>query len=61
MVDSPRAVAPAARFSATAARNVHDTVLSEDGATSAAHRLGGPRDALLTDPPEYWQLRNTPF
>ena len=29
--------------------------------TSATHRLGGRRDALLVDPPEYWQLGNTPF
>jgi putative transposase len=34
---------------------------AETGATSAPHRLGGPRQALLTDPPEYWQLGNTPF
>jgi putative transposase len=31
------------------------------GATSAAHRTGDVRDALLTDPPEFWQLGNTPF
>jgi putative transposase len=31
------------------------------GLTSAAHRLGGARDARLVDPPEYWQLGNTPF
>ncbi len=29
--------------------------------TSAAHRLGLRRDAWLTDPPEFWQLGNTPF
>jgi putative transposase len=29
--------------------------------TSAAHRTGGPRDALITDPPAYWQIGNTPF
>lgn len=29
--------------------------------TSAAQRLGGPRDLELTDPPEYWRLGNTPF
>ena len=28
---------------------------------SAAHRLGRCRDASLVDPPEYWQLGNTPF
>lgn len=30
-------------------------------ATSSEHRLGGRRDDLLVDPPEYWQLGNTPF
>jgi len=29
--------------------------------SSAAHHLGLRRDALLIDPPEYWQLGNTPF
>ena len=29
--------------------------------SSAPHRLGVARDPLLTDPPEYWQLGNTPF
>ena len=29
--------------------------------SSAPHRLGVTRDPLLTDPPEYWQLGNTPF
>jgi len=28
---------------------------------SAAHRLGRQREPLLTDPPEYWRLGNTPF
>ncbi|MBZ8138561.1 transposase [Rubrivivax gelatinosus] len=28
--------------------------------SSAAHRLGG-RDPLVSDPPEFWQLGNTPF
>ena len=28
---------------------------------SAAHRIGGPRDPCLVDPPEYWELGNTPF
>ena len=31
------------------------------GWTSAAARTGGPRDGLLTDPPEWWALGNTPF
>ncbi|HSQ71929.1 MAG TPA: transposase, partial [Rubrivivax sp.] len=38
-----------------------DGAAAEPGATSAPHRSGGPRDALLSDPPEYWQLGNTPF
>jgi putative transposase len=29
--------------------------------TGAAHRSGGRRDPLLVDPPEFWQLGNTPF
>lgn len=28
---------------------------------SAPHRLGLKRDPLLSDPPEYWRLGNTPF
>lgn len=31
------------------------------GWSSAAHRLGLRRDRLVTDPPEYWALGNTPF
>lgn len=31
------------------------------GVSSSAHRLGGRRDDMLVDPPEYWQLGNTPF
>ena len=38
-----------------------DGASAETGVTSAAHRLGGSREALLVDPPEYWQLGNTPF
>jgi putative transposase len=34
---------------------------AEPGITSAAHRTGGVRNPLLNDPPEYWQLGNTPF
>ena len=29
--------------------------------SSAAHRLGRQREPMLTDPPEYWRLGNTPF
>jgi putative transposase len=36
--------------------------LSNDPAlTSASQRLGGTTDPLLIDPPEFWQLGNTPF
>lgn len=41
-----------------------DALLAVDassGPTSATHRAGGVGDTLLTDPPEYWQLGNTPF
>lgn len=31
------------------------------GVTSAAHRTGGARDTLISDPPAYWRLGNTPF
>ena len=31
------------------------------GHTSLAQRLGGQPDTLLTDPPEFWLLGNTPF
>lgn len=33
----------------------------EPGVTTAAQRLGAARDRLVTDPPEVWQLGNTPF
>jgi putative transposase len=33
----------------------------DSAASSAPHRLGLRRDPLLTDPPEFWQLGNTPF
>ena len=29
--------------------------------SSAPHRIGGRRDPAVVDPPEYWQLGNTPF
>ena len=39
--------------------------IEQDGepgaATSAAHHLGSCRDPLVTDPPAYWSLGNTPF
>lgn len=33
----------------------------QPGQTSAPHRTGGPREAALEDPAEFWQLGNTPF
>lgn len=38
-----------------------DGASAEPGVTSACHRCGGPRDAGLVDPEEYWSLGNTPF
>jgi putative transposase len=38
-----------------------DGLSQESGRTSGAHRVGGLRDPLLTDLPEFWQLGNTPF
>jgi putative transposase len=34
---------------------------AEPGVTSAGHRTEGRPDPTLADPPEYWQLGNTPF
>ncbi len=33
----------------------------EPGVTTAAQRLGALRDTVVTDPPEVWELGNTPF
>jgi putative transposase len=38
-----------------------DGLSSEPGLTSARLRTGGARDAFVVDPPEVWQLGNTPF
>jgi putative transposase len=38
-----------------------DSAGAEPLHTSAQHRLGGSVDPLLTDPPEFWRLGNTPF
>jgi len=38
-----------------------DSLGGDAGSTSAGHRNGGTRDATLVDPPEIWQLGNTPF
>ena len=44
-----------------AALSLIDGQSPEPGITSASHRLGGPPDSALADPPEVWQLGNTPF
>jgi putative transposase len=38
-----------------------DGLSAEPGLTSAGHRNGGQREPLLIDPPEVWELGNTPF
>ena len=38
-----------------------DGASDEPGATSAARHVGARPDPLLTDPPAYWALGNTPF
>ena len=44
-----------------AALQAVDAASAEPGFTSAGHRSGALRDPMLFDPPEYWQLGNTPF
>ncbi len=44
-----------------AALQLVDGLSEEPGCTSRGPRTGGPRDPLLTDPPEWWALGNTPF
>ncbi|MDP1901348.1 MAG: transposase [Rubrivivax sp.] len=44
-----------------AALQAVDAASSEPGFTSAGHRTGAGRDPMLVDPPEFWQLGNTPF
>lgn len=38
-----------------------DGASDEPGASSAARHVGAQADPLLTDPPAYWALGNTPF
>lgn len=38
-----------------------DGAAAEPGHSSASHRDGGPRQALVADLPEFWGLGNTPF
>jgi putative transposase len=38
-----------------------DGTCEDAGATSAARHVGSGADPLLTDPPAYWALGNTPF
>lgn len=42
-------------------RNGLAVALLDHGWSSIAHHLGVARDPLITDPPAYWQLGNTPF
>ena len=42
-------------------RGLIDGLSAGPGVTSASARDGGPADATLSNPPEYWQLGNTPF
>ena len=47
--------------STLAALRFVDAGLGPAAASSAPHRLGQRRDPLVSDPPEVWQLGNTPF
>jgi putative transposase len=38
-----------------------DGLDAQPGRSSLQHRAGGQAELLLTDPPEYWQVGNTPF
>jgi putative transposase len=38
-----------------------DLLPASDAWRSAAHRLGQRTDRLVSDPPEFWALGNTPF
>jgi|CXWL01.1.fsa_nt_gi putative transposase len=38
-----------------------DSLSAQAGLTSAGHRARGAHDPRLVNPPEYWQLGNTPF
>lgn len=38
-----------------------EQALQASDVTSAAHHSGGPRIPWITDPPEFWNLGNTPF
>ncbi|MGL6108863.1 MAG: transposase, partial [Rubrivivax sp.] len=44
-----------------AARHVQAQSPQRGAWSSAPHRLGQHRDPLVTDPPEFWRLGNTPF
>ena len=44
-----------------AAMRLVDGQSVEPGVTSAGHRTGVGREAVLSDPPEFWALGNTPF
>lgn len=42
-------------------RNGMASTLHEGGWSSLSHHLGARRDPLVTEPPAYWMLGNTPF
>jgi putative transposase len=42
-------------------RRGEDALAQASRWSSAPHRLGQCRDPLVTDPPEFWRLGNTPF
>lgn len=42
-------------------RNGMASALHEFGWSSLSHHLGAARDPLITEPPAYWRLGNTPF
>jgi putative transposase len=42
-------------------RNGMASTLHEPGWSSLSHHLGATRDPLITEPPAYWMLGNTPF
>ena len=44
-----------------AALQLVDSACGDPGGSSIGHRTGAGHDPLLVDPPEVWQLGNTPF
>jgi putative transposase len=61
-VDPHTAVLPAlVHLDTLAARSGACDVPAHDAWSSARHHLGLAREAWLVDPPQFWQLGNTPF